>query len=371
MKNVNSEENQYKFSYQAVGVCLAANIPVILWGNPGQGKTQVVNHFAKQLKRKPATIIAGIREPSDFIGLPALKSESMEYYPPKWAKDLAKEERAGIVFFDEVSTAPPSVQAALLRVCLERVVGELELDNETRIIAAANPPGIAADGWDLAAPLANRFCHIEWRLPAAVVAKGFKGMWPEYELPTIDEKYFQNDVNDELSTIGDFLLRSESAKTKITTAVPDSIEARSKGFPTPRSWEMAAKASAAVTHLNLDEGLRKLLLTGCVGKVAGEQYMTYRNETDLPDPEDIIANPLMDLDLRPDKANRIGHTVLRAYKEDPTSDRWKQVSKFLVRLFDEGKPDVAYSITRHYISMPSNWPVLPELAKRISDFTKN
>ena len=370
MKSSASEESQYKLSYQAVGVCLAANIPVILWGDPGQGKSQVITRFSELLGMHLETILASIREPQDFIGLPALQGNAMGYYPPAWAQQIKEAKSTGVVFFDEVSTAPPSVQAALLRVCLDKVVGELTLPEETRIIAAANPPGIAADGWDLAAPLANRFCHIYWSLPTAIVSKGFKGSWPHFDIPLIDSATFEQDVNEELALIGDFLLRSDTPKTRMTTLVPTTVEGQGQAFPTPRSWEMAAKASATVTHLNLEENLRQLLLFGCVGETAGKQYFTYRNETDLPDPEKIIEDPLMELDLRPDIAHRTGHSVLRAYDSNPSEERWKQVSKFIVRLFDDGKPDVAYSLTRHFTKKRTNWAIVPELARRIADFTK-
>jgi MoxR-like ATPase len=91
--------------------------------------------------------------------------------PPDWSKRLAQV-KDGILFTDEVNTAPPSVQAALLRVCLDKVAGDCHLGDDTSVIAAANPPEQAADGWDLAPPLANRFCHINWELPAEVVRDG-------------------------------------------------------------------------------------------------------------------------------------------------------------------------------------------------------
>ena len=38
------------------------------------------------------------------------------------------------------------------------------------IVAAANPPEQASDGWDLSAPLANRFVHLDWRATASSFA---------------------------------------------------------------------------------------------------------------------------------------------------------------------------------------------------------
>ena len=63
--------------------------------------------------------------------------------------------------FDEISTAPPAVQAALLRVVLERTVGDLRLPDAVSLVAAANTPEQAAGGWELSPPLANRFLSPE------------------------------------------------------------------------------------------------------------------------------------------------------------------------------------------------------------------
>ncbi len=64
--------------------------------------------------------------------------------PPDWAVRLVRAGR-GLLFLDELSTAPPAVQAALLRLVLERRVGALTLPPGVRIVAAANPRASAAD----------------------------------------------------------------------------------------------------------------------------------------------------------------------------------------------------------------------------------
>ena len=92
--------------------------------------------------------------------------------PPDWAVRLVRAGR-GLLFLDELSTAPPAVQAALLRVVLERRVGALQLPaGAVRIVAAANPRVGAADGWELSPPLANRFVHLYWMHDRDVVVRG-------------------------------------------------------------------------------------------------------------------------------------------------------------------------------------------------------
>ena len=104
--------------------------------------------------------------------------------PPDWAVRLARTGR-GLLFFDELSSAPPAVQAALLRVVLERRVGSLQLPEHVRIVAAANPPASAADGWHLSPPLANRFVHLHWTHDPRVVARGLAGTWPAVSVPVV------------------------------------------------------------------------------------------------------------------------------------------------------------------------------------------
>lgn len=60
------------------------------------------------------TVIASIREPSDFAGLPIRVGSSVSFAPPRWAQAVV-DHGGGIVVYNEVSTAPPAVQAALLR----------------------------------------------------------------------------------------------------------------------------------------------------------------------------------------------------------------------------------------------------------------
>lgn len=148
---------------EALMLCVAADLPVLLWGEPGIGKTAAITQLAADLDLPLTTVIASVHEPSDFAGLPVVGDDpavqGVPMAPPEWAVALAGAGR-GLLFLDELSTAPPAVQAALLRVVLERRVGALPLPPGIRIVAAADPRASAAGGWELSAPLANRFVHL-------------------------------------------------------------------------------------------------------------------------------------------------------------------------------------------------------------------
>jgi len=111
---------------EALGVAVSAGVPVLLWGSPGTGKTSAVVALGEGLGWPVETVTGSIREPSDFAGLPVVIDGSVRLSPPGWATRLC-EAGEGLLFLDELTTAPPAVQAAMLRVVLERVVGDTRL----------------------------------------------------------------------------------------------------------------------------------------------------------------------------------------------------------------------------------------------------
>jgi MoxR-like ATPase len=125
---------------QALAVAVWVGTPVLLWGGPGTGKSSFVRQLGHSLSQPVETVIASLREPADFAGLPVVADDgSVRLAEPSWARRLA-DAGSGILFLDEVTTAPPAVQAALLRVVLERTIGDVELGPQVSVIAAANPP---------------------------------------------------------------------------------------------------------------------------------------------------------------------------------------------------------------------------------------
>src|SRR5204862_102481 len=146
----------------------------------------------------------------------------VRFAPPAWARRLAEAGR-GVLFLDELSTAPPAVQAALLRVVLERAVGDLTLPDQVAVVAAANPPEQAADGWDLSAPLANRFCHLDWPLEARVVSDGFVSGWPTPAPPKLHDGWVSR-IPVARSWVAAFL----TARPELTPAAPDVAAAAAR-----------------------------------------------------------------------------------------------------------------------------------------------
>ena len=77
--------DDYIATTEALHTCVQARVPVILWGPPGQGKTSVIRDLAARQKRHLEVLLASIREPQDFAGLPSIHDGSVSLVPPNWA----------------------------------------------------------------------------------------------------------------------------------------------------------------------------------------------------------------------------------------------------------------------------------------------
>ena len=81
----------------ALAIAVGARVPVLLWGGAGLGKSSAVREMAEAADLPCETVIASIREPSDFAGLPIVGEggTSVHFAPPSWADRLAKAEKIG------------------------------------------------------------------------------------------------------------------------------------------------------------------------------------------------------------------------------------------------------------------------------------
>ncbi|GAA0449783.1 ATPase AAA [Paractinoplanes deccanensis] len=342
----------------ALVLAVSANLPVLLWGEPGIGKSATLAQLADGLGAPMETVIASVHEPSDFAGLPIVgddpATEGVPMAPPDWAVRLARRGN-GILFFDELSSAPPAVQAALLRVVLERRVGSLTLPPAVRIVAAANPPASAADGWHLSPPLANRFVHLHWAHDPRVVARGLAGVWPHIEVPTVALDRAPSALARARGLIAGFL----TARPGLTHHLPADAESRGGAWPSPRTWDMALRLLVFHFCTTLGREALATALVGAVGDGAGLELVTYLDELDLPDPERVLANPAaFALPDRGDRQLAFLTAVVAAVASSVTRARWEAAWEVLAKAVDAGVPDVAARAAFDLARMRDpGWPV--------------
>lgn len=135
--------------------------PLMIWGPPGVGKSAVVRQVAKTLGIGLVDIRLAQREPVDMRGLPVPDADGNAV---RWlvASEWPREpESRGIIFFDELTAADRTLQAAAYEMILDRRLGDLyRVPNGWYIAAAGNRAADRAVSTPMSSALANRFCHV-------------------------------------------------------------------------------------------------------------------------------------------------------------------------------------------------------------------
>ncbi|MCF6468592.1 AAA family ATPase [Nonomuraea sp. MG754425] len=316
-----------------MAVAVSAGVPTVLWGSPGTGKTSVVVALAEALNWPVEVVVGSIREPSDFAGLPVVADGAVRLAPPAWAQRLAAAGH-GLLFLDELTTAPPAVQAAMLRVVLERVVGDVRLPDKVQVVAAANPPEEAADGWDLTPPLANRFVHLNWPVDGRRIARGLAVGFPAPPLSAFARPPSREQVVRARATVAAFL----EVRPVLALQVPSG---GGQGWPSPRSWEATATLAAACEAAGSSDDVLAALVTGAVGEGAALEFLSWREHLDLPDPVAVLADPDgFELPRRGDRAFAVLTSVVAVAVAAGDVTSWDAAWRVIARAARTA-PDVA------------------------------
>lgn len=268
----------------------AKGLPVVFQSEPGVGKSARIRAAARRNGFHLETVISSLREPTDFAGLPVpTANNTMDYVPARWAVRAHDAEEA-VVFFDEINGAPQAVQMALLRVILEGSVGDLQLPNSVRFIAAMNGSQHTPGRWDLDAALANRFLHLPWpRLEARSWSGWLLGATGGEDGAAIDpiESYaailtqWESRWAAARGLVAAFIERRPDLLLQMPT--PGDMNA-SAAWASPRSWEMGARALAGAMAHGLPQQDGEALLGAAVGGTVAQEFAAWRADADLPDP---------------------------------------------------------------------------------------
>jgi len=102
-----------------------------------------------------------------------------------------------------------------------------------------------------------------------------------------------------------------------------------------------------------DTTMKHMLLEGCVGPAAME-FLTWANNLDLPDPEEVLANPTtFPIPERNDQILAVCNAVVARVLSNNTAKRWNAGWQVLARIEDSGRGGIAA------VGAPNlarNWP---------------
>lgn len=236
--------------------------PVMLWGPPGVGKSQMVAQVAEKNNVPMIDIRLSQMEPSDLRGIPFRVDEAVEWAVPSMLPDAKRHGPSGILFLDEITSAPPSVSAAAYQLILDRRLGNYEVPEGWAIFAAGNRQGDRGVTYTMPAPLANRFSHYE----------------VDVNLDDWVAWAWERGINERVIAFlrfrPDLLFDFDPSHNPVA-------------FPSPRSWEFTHNALHKFEdHPELFLGA----LQACVGPAAGIELNAFIDSLDqMPDLDAIIA----------------------------------------------------------------------------------
>lgn len=242
---------------------------VMLWGAPGVGKSQAVRQIAKEIEDSTGrrAVVTDVRlllfNPIDLRGIPTSNADKTlaVWLKPQIFQMDDSDCVVNILFLDEISAAPQSVQAAAYQITLDRVVGEHRLPENCIVIAAGNRTTDKSVAFKMPKALANRLLHIQ-------VEVSFQS-WKEWAI--------RSGVNDKV--VG-FLSFRESRLMAFDASSEDLA------FATPRSWEMVSNLLNCI-----DGSVDRMyaLISGLVGTGTAIEFRTWAKVyRELPDIESIF-----------------------------------------------------------------------------------
>lgn len=139
---------------ELIKVSIESNMPILIKGETGTGKSSIVKQVAKELGYDLYDLrLAGIM-PEDLGGLPRAVGDSYDYLVPKWFHERMN--KPFVLFLDEINQASIQVLHALYGVVLDRMVAG-RVNPEMRIVAACNEVGENEYVTDMMIPLLARF----------------------------------------------------------------------------------------------------------------------------------------------------------------------------------------------------------------------
>lgn len=267
------------------------------WGAPGIGKSDIIRQIASGLGYHLEDIRLSQMDPCDIRGIPYKASrevknpETQESFRDdegnpitedvlEWAMadflKRAEQARKGLLytdennnpvskptifFFDEMNSAPQTIQAAAYQIVLDRRIGNFYLGADDAVIAAGNRESDKGVTYKMPTPLANRFFHVELHVD-------FQD-WQDWAV--------QSRVLPEV--IG-FL---SAFKDKLHQFSPAQAD---RAFATPRSW---ARVSQMLAKGNLPDSLITEAVAGAVGSGVATEFIAHRRIAHkLPSSSDVL-----------------------------------------------------------------------------------
>ena len=237
-----------------------ARTPTFIWGPPGVGKSDVVRQTRDELDINLIDQRLSQCDPTDLKGIPFNDNGYTSYAIPGFLPRVDRDGPNGILFLDELNTAPQSIQAAGYQLILDRKLGDYTLPDGWVCMAAGNRAEDRAIAVRLSTAMGTRFGHVDFD----VDNKEWK-VWAG-----------KNNIDADIISFMNFR--------------PDllhNMDVKARTSPVPRTWEMLNKHIPFVTPATEFDTYKSFVGEGAAGEFSAYKKMA----RDLPTIEIILAEP--------------------------------------------------------------------------------
>jgi len=232
------------------------SVAIMIHGSPGIGKSGIVAQVAREMKYQLRDVRLTLLDPVDLRGLPCVDHGITKWNPPVFFPH--DPESRGILFLDELSTAPPMMQGAAYSIIRDRRSGEYTLPRNWIVVAAGNKITDGAIAYKMGTALGTRMVHYELDVDG--------DEWRDWAI----RKGVQAEVLAFLRWRPELLM---------------NFNAKEKNFPCPRTWEFVSN----VLKYETDPIQRRVSVSGSIGVEAAAEFIGFLNVwNSLPDVDEIL-----------------------------------------------------------------------------------
>ncbi len=306
---------------KAIEALVQKKVPLFLWGSPGIGKSSIVKQITDEKNIGFIDLRLALMDPTDLKGIPFYDKES---HTALWAPPaFLPSEGEGILFLDELNSAPPSVQASAYQLILDRKVGEYELPDGWAIVAAGNREGDRGVTYRMPSPLANRFVHFEM------------------EVDVQDWRFWAYQKGIDERVISYISYKSEHLFTFDTSSDV-------KSFATPRSWEYVDK----ILSSSLSSELLLSTISGAVGKEVAVEFLSFcKVMNKLPDIQNILNTSKGEYSDEVDVLYALSTGLVSSYLRDKSDEALDNLLTYTLSLKSEFAVMIVQDLQRNSVNM--------------------
>jgi hypothetical protein len=292
---------------------IPTGIPFFIHGEPGIGKSEIVEQIAAERNMKLTVQMLTQMEATDLRGLQFVDDvrKVTVNYPPSWLP--TKDDDPTIIFLDELPSAEPRLQVAAYQLLLSRRIGDFVLDKKHYVCGAGNRVDDGAVVYEMGTALASRLMHI------AMMAE--PRSWLDWA-----SKH----------NVHPIVMTFIQLKGHMLTRLEDQLKSQNLIGPNPRQWNRVSEVVTSVGTKN--RNIIEPMVEGLIGKAATKDFfLTVEEMSGLPDPRIILdMDPKDFVKIIPEKLPNLWGLAFSIISYAATKEQMVKATMFFRLIVEQG-----------------------------------